>query len=352
MTTSTTSPPQAELSGWGRYPRSRAAVIRPERLSELKLVTGGVIARGLGRSYGDASINGGHSVILTERLNRFISFDAVTGVLRSEAGATMGDVLQTFVPKGWFLPITPGTKFVTLGGAVASDIHGKNHHRDGSFGRFVNELRMLLADGCVVDCSPIKMPELFWATIGGMGLTGVILEVTFRLIPIQTAYIHAKSYYVANLGEALKVLSDPAKDDQYSVCWLNTTCTGALLGQGLVFTGHHAHRNELPSTISNVLVPHRIRPGKQIPLALPLLSGPAVTLFNRWYAWQNNKKDAYISQYDQFFYPLDAIANWNLLYGSRGLLQYQVVVPGVSAESALGGVLKRLQKERLVSFLT
>jgi len=346
------SAPQAELSGWGRYPRSTAAVIRPERLGELKLVSGGVIARGLGRSYGDAAINDGRSVILTERLNRFLSFDAATGVLRAEAGVTMGDVLQTFVPKGWFLPVTPGTKFVTLGGAAASDIHGKNHHRDGSFGRFVNELRMLLADGSIVNCSPTKMPELFWATVGGMGLTGVILEVTFRLIPVQTAYIHARSYEVANLGEALKVLSDPAMDDNYSVCWLDTTRTGASLGKGIVFTGHHASRNELPSTIHDVLAPHRIRPGKKVPVSLPLLSGPAVKLFNRWYAWQNNKKDAYVSHYDQFFYPLDAIANWNLLYGSRGLLQYQVVVPAASAESALSDVLKRLQQEKLVSFLT
>lgn len=344
--------PQAELSGWGRYPRSTAAVMRPERLGELRLASGGVIARGLGRSYGDAATNGGRSVILTERLNRFLSFDNTTGVLRAEAGVTMGDILKTFVPKGWFLPVTPGTKFVTLGGAVASDIHGKNHHRVGSFGKFVTELRMMLADGFVVDCSPAKTPELFWATVGGMGLTGVILEVTFRLVPIQAAYIRARSRYVSNLAEALRVLSDPAMDDNYSVCWLDTTRTGASLGQGLVFTGHHAAPNEMPTGVKDLLAPHKTKPGLKVPISLPVLNGLFMKIFNRWYAMQNNKKDGYISHYDSFFYPLDAVANWNLLYGSHGMTQYQVVVPADNAAAVLGDMLRSLQSERFASFLT
>ena len=175
------------LSGWGRYPVQTCELERPERYADLCSAAVSVIARGQGRSYGDAALNEGGRVLLTERINRLLDFDAVRGILRAEAGTTLAEILPVIVPKGWFLPVTPGTKFVSLGGCVAADVHGKNHHHDGSFGDHVVALELILADGSRVACSPDQKPELLRATVGGMGLTGIIGEVTLKLVPIQSA---------------------------------------------------------------------------------------------------------------------------------------------------------------------
>ncbi|MBM3934501.1 MAG: FAD-binding oxidoreductase [SAR202 cluster bacterium] len=349
------SPKPVPLAGWGRYPRSQAVALRPERMGELRLPVGQVIARGQGRSYGDAALNAGRTVVLTERLNRMVSFDAATGVLRAEAGVTLGDILTTFVPRGWFLPVTPGTKYVSLGGAVACDVHGKNHHKEGGFGEYTRELLMMLADGSTVTCSPDRDPELFWATVGGMGLTGVILEVTVRLNPIRSAQIRASNHPVHNLQEALRLMSDPATDDDYSVCWLDTTRTGRSMGKGVLIVGHHAPQHPAPSTQHppSPLPPHR-RDAPRIPVLapVPLLNRPAVRAFNIWYDAMNKAKGDYLCHYDPFFYPLDFVGGWNLLYGPGGLLQYQIVVPDRDAEAVLRDVLARLQRAGMVSFLT
>jgi FAD/FMN-containing dehydrogenase len=206
------------LSGWGNYCLEKCHVVRPESTAAISqtLVGGGhgtYIPRGLGRSYGDAAVNRDAGVIDQTRLNRFLSFDETTGMLECESGVTLGEIIEVFLPRGWFLPTTPGTKFVTIGGAIAADVHGKNHHQDGSFGNFVLRLQLATAGGEVITCSPSKNDDAFWATVGGMGLTGVILTARIQLVKVSTAYCRVKYKRTANLDESLECFA--ATDKEY-----------------------------------------------------------------------------------------------------------------------------------------
>lgn len=341
------------LSGWGNYPLSASYLERPERCHQLVLPDAKSIPRGLGRSYGDAALNDGNYVILMERLNRLISFDENTGVVQAEAGVLLSEIIETFLPRKWFLPVVPGTKAVTLGGCFACDIHGKNHHRDGTFSQHVKEIELLLADGSKRVCSPFRNAELFWATAGGMGLTGIITELKLQLIPVETAYMNVQHHSADHLDGILQILNDSAREDKYSVAWLDCCTNAAGMGKGIVMTGHHAGLNELPPNITN---PLSINPKKtfQMPSKVPswTLNHWNMRAFNwLYYSLQSRKSSPFYVDCDSYFFPLDVISNWNCLYGKRGFVQYQFVVPDNRSESAIASIFKQMTKDNHHAYL-
>ncbi|MBS1724631.1 MAG: FAD-binding oxidoreductase [Armatimonadetes bacterium] len=340
------------LSGWGRYPTADTAGIRPEKARDLAPVEGRCLARGLGRAYGDAALLSMGTMLLTERLNRFLDFDDQTGVLRAEAGTSLKDILDAMVPQGWFVPVTPGTKHCTLGGCIASDVHGKNHHRDGTFSAHVPRFSMVLADGTIVQASPIENPELFWATCGGMGLTGVVTEAELKLVPVETAYMKVWHVRSQNLDKTVALLTDPGYDAQYTVAWIDCLAGGSRLGRGIFMAGEHAKKSELSLRILNPLNPPA-KGTKPFPVDLPgwALNPMSIKSFNWLYNWIQGSRKEFICSYDQFFYPLDGIHDWNRMYGKRGFLQYQFVLPMRTAFQGTKEILERLSKNRKASFL-
>jgi decaprenylphospho-beta-D-ribofuranose 2-oxidase len=339
------------VSGWGRYPLQPCELERPERYADMRPTTDTLIARGQGRSYGDASLNENGRVLLTERIDRILALDARQGILHAEAGVTLAEILPVIVKQGWFLPVTPGTKFVSLGGCVASDVHGKNHHHDGGFGDHVLSIELILADGSHKTCSTSENAELFWATVGGMGLTGIIGEVTLQLIPIQTAQMMVRNHAAKNLEHLFQLLQDPALDDNYSVAWIDCLATGDELGRGVAMFGHHASTAEF--TDANPLQ-CKARRARSLPFDFPawVLNPLSISLFNKWYyKRESSKQIPFLSDYDSYFYPLDAIGQWNRMYGKRGFVQYQCVIPEASALAGMTALLKELTASRRSSFL-
>ncbi len=338
------------VSGWGRHPVTLGTVGRPERL---RLPADGrpVLPRGLGRSYGDAAVPAasGARVLETVRADRVLSFDAGSGTLSCEAGLALEEIVRGFLPRGWFPPVTPGTRFVTIGGCVACDVHGKNHHRVGSFGSFVDRLVVQVADGRAVECGPHRERELFLATVGGMGLTGLIAEVTFRLQPVESGWMVVDTAPMAGLAAMLDGLRDAAKDWPYTVGWIDCLARGAALGRGILMRGRHAAREEAPP--GPPPEPRRLT----VPVNAPewLLSPGLMRAFNTAYYRMHARRpggSARIVPYQGFFYPLDAIGEWNRLYGRRGFLQYQCVVPR-AAGAAVAELLERLAAAGAASFL-
>ena len=336
-----------ELTGWGKYPVVDADVITPLTHTAIKSSLLGDrpfrgIARGLGRSYGDSSL--ARQVVSTAYLDHLLSFDDSTGRLTCAAGLSLAEIVRIFVPRGWFLPVTPGTKFVTLGGAIASDVHGKNHHCEGSFSDHVESFRLMLADGSTVNCSREDSPELFYATCGGMGLTGIIVDATFRLKPIRSAYIDAITIKVVNLKEALE-LFEAYDQTTYSVAWIDCLTTGSKLGRSLLMLGEHAEDG-------------RLLPAKQgaltVPMDMPgfLLNRYSIQAFNTLYyhrLWK--KRTERIVHYEPFFYPLDSIHHWNRIYGKGGFTQYQFVVPREAGLTGMTTILNRIAQSKRGSFL-
>jgi FAD/FMN-containing dehydrogenase len=340
-----------ELSGWGRYPVQTCELERPERYADLRSDASSLIARGQGRSYGDAALNENGRVLLTERVNRLLEFDVENGVLRAEAGATLADILEVIVGKDWFLPVTPGTKFVSLGGCVAADVHGKNHHHEGSFGDHVVSIELILDDGSRMKCSASENVELFWATVGGMGLTGIIGEVTLRLIPIPTPYMMVQNYRADNLEQLFRLLQNPSSDDRYTVAWIDSMASGRHLGRGIAMCGHHAAAEELPVDFKN---PAESERSSAIPFDFPkfALNSLSIAAFNAlYYRREGAKQQPFLSSYDAFFYPLDAIGDWNRLYGKRGFVQYQCVIPNATAFEGIRKLLEELLDSGRPSFL-
>ncbi len=342
------------LTNWGRFPKVEAELIdlySEDRARDVVPGSGSLIARGLGRCYGDSSL--GEKVISTLPFNRFLSFDPETGTLKCEAGVSFADVLEVFVPKGWFLPVTPGTKFITVGGAIASDVHGKNHHKEGSFGNHVISMKLLIASGEVVFCSRETLSDLFYATIGGMGLTGVILEAEFKLKRIETSFISQKIKPAENLDQVM-ALFDQSKDFTYSVAWIDCLARGTSLGKSILYLGEHATQEEIADT------PFGDKPlfyhGKGllgVPFDFPSgsLNSLTVRLFNGLYYTMNKMKGDGPIHLDPFFYPLDAIGNWNRIYGKKGFLQYQFVLPLDKSRDGMTEVLQAIAKEGRGSFL-
>ena len=345
------------LSGWGRFPVERCNVYRPESQHQLAAILESsaqpsFVSYGLGRSYGDAPLNSQGGVICHTRLNRFLAFDAQAGVLECEAGVSLAEILQYFLPRGFFLPVTPGTKFVTVGGAIAADVHGKNHHQDGTFGNFVLGFKLLTPNGETLSCSPNDNFEVFWATHGGMGLTGVILSARIKLRPVESAWVLVDYQKATNLEDALGRMTESDIRYQYSVAWIDCLATGRHMGRAVLMRGNHAPANELPASIRDPLAepPHR---RWTLPCDFPSLALNSLTVraFNAFYYRVHRNAARQLVDLEKFFYPLDAIHHWNRLYGRRGFVQYQVALPLEGGVEGLKEVLTRLARSRRASFL-
>lgn len=341
------------LSGWGRYPNIEANLERPEKLATVATfvkTSESILARGKGRSYGDAALN--HRILLTERLNRMLAFNPETGVLRCEAGVTFQEILEIFIPRGWFPSVTPGTKFITVGGAVACDVHGKNHHRDGGFSQFVRSFSLVLANKDCIECSRTQNPELFWATIGGMGLTGIITEVEFSLRRIETAYLQCRTLKADNLDAALELFQEYDTQYQYSVAWIDCLARGNALGRSVLMLGNHATVSQLsPQQQAKplcLLSKHR----RRVPFTPPagLLNRYTMQGFN-WLYYNLKRDREAIEDYDNFFYPLDFVEDWNKLYGKPGFIQYQCVFPLETSRQGLTRILELCSSQGWGSFL-
>lgn len=344
--------PSRRLSGWGRYPVAECRVLRPERVRDLGPDTGPDagprIPRGRGRAYGDAALSSNGTVILTERLDRFLALDEAAGLLTVEAGATVAEVLEVVTPRGWFLPVSPGTGEASIGGCVAADVHGKNHHHDASFGAHVRSLTLVTADGSAVRCSPEAHPDLFWATVGGMGLTGAVAEVTVQLVPVESAYVAARHHRAEGLEAVVDLLDGDPGDAPYSVAWIDCLARGAGRGRGVVMEGSHCSADQAPGGPANALrVPPRRR--LALPLGLPfgVVNAALGRLFNGLYLGRQGGRAGgrhFVVDYARFFHPLDALAAWNRLYGPRGFVQHQSVVPLEGGRKALHALLDAVEQ--------
>lgn len=336
---------EKRIAGWGNYPLVDARLARVERYAELaEWAHRPCLARGLGRAYGDAAISLQGHTLLTTRLNRFLSFDPVSGLLCAEAGVSLDDILRVVMPQGWFLPVTPGTRYVTLGGAIASDVHGKNHHHVGSFSAFVKSLVLFTAHG-PLRCSAEENAACFWATVGGMGMTGLIGEVELQLKPIQSVDMSVTHVPAANLTEIMALMRDPAQDDEYTVAWIDCLAQGESLGRSVLVRGHH---------IDGSLGPAPGAARLSMPMNLPsfCLNSHSVRAFNSlYYRWQSRKTAPHRVAIAPFFYPLDGIRDWPRLYGKGGFVQYQFVLPEDSAEAGIREVLARISEGGNASFL-
>jgi decaprenylphospho-beta-D-ribofuranose 2-oxidase len=350
------------LSGWGCYPTSSSAVARPER--QLEVVdalhrfnggNSGVIARGAGLAYGDAALNAGGRVVLMTCLNRFLAFDRQKGHISCEAGVTLSEVLDVCVPEGWAPVVMPGTAKVTVAGCLACDVHGKNHHVVGSFSQHVVAATVVTTNGEMVTCSPDQNADLFWATAGGMGLTGIILDVTLRLQRIETAYIVAQNVITRDLEETFQRIEDSGTA-LYSVAWLDGVRRGSRLGRAVIMLGANAALTDLP--IERRAAPLTMRPQRtrSLPfgLALGRLGRPLALAFNEmvYRRYASTRTQQTLVDMRQYFFPLDAIDNWNRVYGRRGFLEYQVVLPPAHAFDGVRQILELLDQAGGVSFFT
>jgi decaprenylphospho-beta-D-ribofuranose 2-oxidase len=335
------------LSGWGRIAAPGREVMSDdlERASETA-----VLCRGLGRSYGDSALPpGSHPEVLSTVLaDRLLAFNETTCELTAEAGVSIDQLNRRLLPKGLFVPVTPGTQFVTMGGAVAADVHGKNHHVAGCFGEHVTRLRMRVASGEIVVCSPTESPDLFWATIGGMGLTGHILDVSFTMKRIRSPWIRQETWRVGDIDEYIDGLKEAAGRFPFTVGWIDCLTQGKGMGRGILMAGDWADPDDAPMRYPAPL------PKITMPFELPsFVLGPlSVKAFNFGFYWKHlpKKKDG-IVHWQTFFYPLDMIRDWNKMYGARGFTQYQCVLPEAAGRGAARRVLEVLTKRGGASFL-
>ncbi|WP_297760897.1 FAD-binding oxidoreductase [Thermosynechococcus sp.] len=299
-----------------------------------------LIARGNGRAYGDSALNR-QATLQMSHFNRLLGFNPQTGQLIAEAGVLLAEILEIFVPRGWFPLITPGTKFVTVGGMIAADVHGKNHHKEGSFVQSLDWLDLLTSEGQMYRCSPSENRDLFYWTVGGMGLTGVILRAAFRLRPIETAWVRQTTYVARNLDEAVD-LFEAAQDVTYAVAWIDCLAARSQLGRSVVMLGEHATRQELPTKYRQRPLQTPQRRQFSIPVDFPngALNSLTVRALNQLY-FLNSQRKAGLSfvDWDTFFYPLDSLLGWNRIYGRRGFVQFQCVLPLSTAREGLGALL-------------
>lgn len=341
------------LTGWGRTSPAETQACRPERSRDLIAALAdpvargprGVIAHGAGRSYGDEALNSGGATVLTRRLDRLLSFDEASGLLVAEAGATFRDVSDVFLPRGWAAPVSPGTAFATLGGAVANDVHGKNHDRDGSFGAHVAWVELMLPDGSVRRIAPDSDAELFDATVGGLGLTGILTTVALRLKRVASAYVNVEERRLGDLDGLMAALAERRGVAGHTVAWIDALASGPALGRGIVQAANPAEDGDFS--------PRRARQ-RTFPVDLPgiALNPMSIAAFNGLY-WRRVPVDGRVRRQhlDQFLYPLDAILHWNRLYGRRGFHQFQCVLPDETAARGIPALLQTISAARSASFL-
>ncbi len=350
---------RAALTGWGRTAPTVADITEPAGLAEVPTLVSsaprrGVIARGLGRSYNNAAQNGGGLVVRTTRLRQITRLDPATGLVTCEAGVSLGQLMTTALPLGWFVPVSPGTRQVTVGGAIAADVHGKNHHRAGSFARHVRSFDLLMADGEVRVITPADSPELFWGTAGGMGLTGIILRATIALTPVQTSRVRVDTVRTADIDETMACLAAADRSHGYTVAWADCLARGGAMGRSVVTSGDFAAVSDLPPGERGD--PLRFSPASlaSAPPMFPngLISRATVALMNEaWYRKAARRRTGELQTIGAFFHPLDGIRNWNRVYGPAGFLQYQYVVP-VGQEDAVRKSFERISRARAPSFVT
>jgi FAD/FMN-containing dehydrogenase len=334
-----------KISGWANYPTRMAEVYSPETYgaaAELVLAKGQLIARGNGKSYGDASL--GSCVLCTQKFNKILDFNADTGVITCQSGVLLSDILPLIIPKGWFFQVTPGIKSITVGGAVASDVHGKNHPHKGCFSNHLLSFELLDALGNAKVCSRVENSDLFWQTCGGMGWTGIILSVTFQLMRVKSVNMRQETIQCRDF-DALFQAFEENKTSAYAAGWIDTTATGKNFGRGAVHLAEHQETNET------------LRWAEKSPTNIPfnapfgLLNPLTIRAFNEFY-FRKNKSQTQITSIDSYFYPLDALSNWNRLYGSRGLVQYQFCLPEEVAQSGIKSAMETIRKSGDRPFLS
>ncbi|SFI71996.1 FAD/FMN-containing dehydrogenase [Kaistella treverensis] len=343
-----------QVSNWGNFPVVEKEMRSEDSLAKIQEFVRNnheIIARGNGRCYGDAAL--AENIFSTKRLNKFISFDRLNGIIECEAGVLLSEVLEVIIPQGYFLYVTPGTKFITIGGAIASDVHGKNHHAEGCFSEYVLEFSLLNENGEVLNCSRSENADKFWATIGGMGLSGIILSAKFKLKNIETAYIRQESIKAENLDEIFQ-LFDESESWTYNVAWIDCLQTGENLGRSILIRGEHAFKQELPKNLQKNPLKLEKKISPKIPFFFPgfVLNNLTVKLFNFFYfRRQRPKVVKNFVHYEAFFYPLDVVTDWNRIYGKNGFIQYQLVLPKETGKEGMKIILETIAESGNGSFL-
>jgi FAD/FMN-containing dehydrogenase len=341
-----------KVQSWGRYPylsqdahavawRDSAAQVWRSAIEG----EGTTLAFGNGRSYGDSCLSASGQLVQTLPLDRLISFDWHSGILRAEAGITLGQILDVAIPRGWMLPVTPGTKYASLAGAIANDVHGKNHHVRGTFGRHVRRFYLLRSDGNQLECTPDCHPEFFAATIGGLGLTGLITWAEIQLMPIRSSSLDVTSIRFANLDEFFTLSERLDELHEYSVAWVDCSSRGAALGRGVLMVGDHA-------TDDHLGIEHRKKRTVPFTLPVPVFNRLTLRAFNELYYWRQPEKEVHAKVgCEPFFYPLDGLLEWNRIYGRRGFQQYQCVTPPSTAREATREILDTIARSGTGSIL-
>lgn len=338
-----------EHQSWGRYPTVNQEVRLLQWRNEIPEIKSEkpVLPYGAGRSYGDCCLNEDGLLLDTSALNHFISFDKEQGILRCEAGVTLDAILKLVIPHGWFLPVTPGTRFVTIAGAVANDVHGKNHHKEGTFGQHVRAFELLRSDGQRLQCSATENADYYRATIAGLGLTGLISWVEIALKPIRSSLINSESIQFENIDEFFQLSAESDQDWEYTVSWIDCRASDRHLGRGIFYRGNHADVGKLDT---RELYKPLIRAGFDAPSGL--LNKTTISLFNALIYNKHGKgQKKQLKSAIPFFYPLDRIGAWNRFYGKRGFLQYQCVIPGNDARNGVEALLRTIAASGQGSFL-
>lgn len=345
----------SSFSSWGNYPQTSQLgcllSTRHDNLNSLPRMQGNqsFLPYGLGRSYGDSCRNHKGFVVSSQSLKNFIDFNPESGLLRCESGVSLADIIDCCLPHGWFLPVTPGTKYVTIAGAIANDVHGKNHHSAGSFGNHIVQFELLRSDGSRLMCSENKNPEWFYATIGGLGLTGFITWAEVKLKPVKSRMIESENIKYPSLQDFFTIAEDSISDFEYTVAWLDCSAQGASLGRGHFSRGNHASMPPLSSTFP---IQHKAKLSVPVTPPLSLINNMTVKAFNQLY--YNRQREGSCKKtidYDPFFYPLDGVLKWNRIYGAKGFLQHQCLIPKDNADLVIKELLERIAAAGLGSFL-
>jgi len=346
------------LTGWGQTAPTVADVVRPRDVDDVATALArrdgrGVIVRGLGRSYGDAAQSAGGTVVDLTGLDRVLSVDVERAVVSAEAGVSLDHLMRTLLPLGLFVPVTPGTRQVTVGGAIAADVHGKDHHVRGSFSRHVESLELMLADGSVRHLTPEASPDLFWATVGGMGLTGVILRATLRMLPVESASVVVDTERARDLDQLMERMTADDESYTYSVAWVDCLARGSSLGRSVLTRGWPARLDQLPERARPRALRFAPRPAPAVPVTspLPFVNRASVRALNEvWFRKAPARRRRDVQGVAEFFHPLDVVESWPRVYGPRGFVQYQFVVP-FDAPEVVRRCLELLHRHDIVASL-